>query len=139
MDALKAGSESSAYSPFACFCLQFSPDQERIEITLNRTRYDHGRVTVPADIGSKPQLRAAPVNSRSQSWQPPAFRRTLPVHHSVRRLTSYSHDLEQAAPCRYKRTHATACSSRTGVLLVLASQLKPSCLKMRERLLLHAD
>ncbi|DBA90888.1 TPA: hypothetical protein ACH3X2_004258 [Trebouxia sp. C0005] len=51
---------------------------------------------------------------RSQTWQRPAFRRTLGVQHSVRRLTSYQHELQRGAKCRHRRSCATICSSRLG-------------------------
>ncbi|KAL0032733.1 hypothetical protein WJX79_006253 [Trebouxia sp. C0005] len=41
-------------------------------------------------------------------------RRTLGVQHSVRRLTSYRHELQQGAKCRPRRSYATVCSSSLG-------------------------
>ncbi|KAL0032710.1 hypothetical protein WJX79_005232 [Trebouxia sp. C0005] len=39
---------------------------------------------------------------------------TLKVQHSVRRLTSYRHELQQGAKCRHRRSCATVCSSTLG-------------------------
>ena len=79
-------------------------------------------VKIAADIETT--TMTAPTNSRSNTWQQSAFRRTLVVHRSVRRLTSCPYELQQAAHCRHRRTSATVRWSRTGVPLVLASQLK---------------
>ncbi|DBA90889.1 TPA: hypothetical protein ACH3X2_004259 [Trebouxia sp. C0005] len=51
---------------------------------------------------------------RSQTRQWPVFRWTLKVQHSVRRLTSYRHELQQGAKCRHRRSCATVCSSTLG-------------------------
>ncbi|KAL0019051.1 hypothetical protein WJX77_011120 [Trebouxia sp. C0004] len=53
-------------------------------------------------------------HTRSQTWQRPAFTRTLQVQHSVRRLTSHPHEFRQGAQYRHTRTHAAVCSSSTG-------------------------
>ncbi len=95
-----------------------------MEATLSVNASHIRCVTIAADIETKRQFTTALINSRSQTWQQPAFRRTLQVRHSVRRLTSYPHELQQGAQCRHRRTHATVCSSSTGVLLVSARQLK---------------
>ena len=79
----------------------------------------------------------APIDSRSQTLQRPA-RRTLQVQHSVRRLTSHPHHLQQGAQYRHTRTPAAVCSSSTGVLVAQAS-LGSSCPEMLEHLLLYAD
>ncbi|DBA98785.1 TPA: hypothetical protein ACH3X1_014550 [Trebouxia sp. C0004] len=62
----------------------------------------------------KRPFTTAPIDSRSQTWQRPAFTRTLQVQHSVRRLTSHPHEFRQGAQYRHTRTHAAVCSSSTG-------------------------
>lgn len=65
-----------------------------MEATLSFNACHVRCVRIAADIDSKQQAMTAPINSRSDTWQRPAFRRTLPVHHSVRRPTSYPHKLQ---------------------------------------------
>lgn len=85
------------------------------------------------DLAMRKKFTAAAINSRSQTWQRPVFRRTLQVQHSLTRLTSQPHELRQGAQYRNRRTCTTKCSSSTGVLAVLTNQ--HSCLNK----LFHAN
>jgi len=100
--------------------------------SVHSTPATSGCVKIARDSEMKRQFTTTPVYSRSQTWQRPAFRRTLRVQHSVRRLTSYPHELRRGAQCRQRRT-VQVC------FLCWQASLSYLCLKLLEHTLLHAD